>query len=155
MRSLDVIARGVVYLWQMFRQKLAAVTLVIAVIAVAACTGYKTSLPSNSALTGDWHGTTQDDLFGRGQLSFQLTQNGKNVIGKWSITFSAPQGNDAGNVSGTTSGTSVQMTFAPASPNPCMTNVTGSVMSGGDRMSGTYDNGNCPYQESGTFTASK
>jgi len=124
-------------------------------LVAAACGGNKTSIPENSGLTGDWHGTTQDSLFGSGQMSFRVTQNGSNISGEWSMTFPNPQNNDAGDVSGSTSGASVQMTFAPASPNPCTTYVTGSVTSGGDQMTGTYNNGNCPSQESGTFTASK
>ena len=143
-------------LMQMLCSRTAAATGVLAVlVTAAACGGNNSNAPPNNGLTGDWHGTIQDSLFGNGQVTFRLVQSGPNVAGKWSMTFSNPPNDDAGNVSGSTNGASVQMTFAPASPNPCMTLVTGSVTSGGDQMSGTYSNGNCPNQESGTFKVSK
>lgn len=144
-----------VYFRHMLAKQFPVAVVVFLALIAAACGGGKASVPSSSGLTGDWHGSTQDNLFGSGQLSFKVTQNSSNVTGKWSMTFPNPQNNDAGDVSGSTSGASVQMTFAPASPQPCTTYVTGSLSPGGDRMSGTYDNGNCPIQESGTFTASK
>ncbi|HYK53160.1 MAG TPA: hypothetical protein VEV38_06490 [Candidatus Eremiobacteraceae bacterium] len=141
---------------QMRQSKTVTAIVIFGVLLVAAaCGGNNSGAPASNGLTGNWHGTVQDSLFGTGQVSFQVTQTGSNVAGKWTMTFSNPPNDGAGDVSGSTSGASVQMTFAPASPNPCTTFVTGSVAAGGDQMSGTYNNGNCPNQESGTFTASK
>lgn len=131
------------------------VAILVVLLVAAACGGNASKMTTDQGVTGNWQGTVQDSLFGSGQMSFQVIQSGSSVAGKWSMTFSNPPNDGAGSVSGSTSGSSVQMTFAPASPNPCTTYVTGSVTSNGGQMTGTYNNGSCPNQETGTFSVSK
>jgi hypothetical protein len=126
-------------------------------LGIAACGGGANSnqvAPIN--LTGNWLGTTQDNLAGTGQLSFFLTQQGQSITGNWSVTYTnSPSFNDSGNVSGSVSGLTVQMTLAPASPNPCTTTATGTTNAMGSHANGSYDNGSCPNHDTGTFTVDK
>ena len=122
----------------------------------AACGGGGgSSSPAPASLSGDWAGTTQDSAAGAGSLAMQLAQAGQVVSGSWSVTYSNHNFNNGGDASGSVANSSVQMTFAPASPNPCMTQVTGSVTADARHMSGSYNNGNCPFKETGTFQATK
>ncbi len=130
--------------------------MVAAAALVAACGGGAgTANQASRSLAGNWSGTTQDSVAGAGALTFQLTQTGQAVAGSWKVTYSNHNFSDGGSVAGDVAKQVVQMTFAPASPNPCMTQVTGSVSSDDRHMSGSYNDGNCPFQETGTFQATK
>ena len=134
---------------------IAASSAIALVLAAAACSSGSASSPQSTSVAGDWRGTTQDSAAGTGQLAFTLDQKAQIVSGSWSVTYANHSFNDGGSVAGTASGPSVQMTFAPASPNPCMTQVSGTISADARRMTGSYNNGSCPFKETGTFSATK
>ena len=135
---------------------MALIATCVFTLVIAACGGGGSSARvSPTDVTGLWRGTTQDSIGGAGQLFYSITQQGAKLSGNWGVTYPNPILDNAGTVFGNISGATVQMTFAPASPDPCMTFATGTLNAAANQTSGTYNRGTCPNQQSGTFVVDK
>lgn len=117
--------------------------------------------------TGLWLGTVADSSNGSGVLRVQLEElvigNAQSLLnGTWTTAFSDPTKNGSGDVSGSVSGTAVQVTFRRAVPLSCanpgpVPAVYGSYFSlnlaiAGSTISGPYNFQTCTAPVTGALT---
>lgn len=102
--------------------------------------------------SGNYIGTAQDNTAGAGVFNATLVQTGTSLSGTWRITFPAAGQDNAGQLSGTASATSLSATLTPSDKTSCPFNLTASLS--GKTLAGTYASVSpCPAAVTGTFQA--
>jgi hypothetical protein len=110
-------------------------------------------------MTGNYRGTMQDSLVGRGTITVTIIQNGENLRGTWQSLFADPTNNNGGSLTGTIHRPSVphpniSLLLQPANPTTCPFQVTGTLITPVE-MTGTYVAVNCSRVETGTLDVTR
>ena len=149
-------------------------TALAAVLLLALLPGCSTTptapTPGAGPRSGVWVGTVADAANGSGALRVQLDElvigNAQSLLnGTWSTTFGDATKNGSGDVSGSVSGTAVQVTFMRSVPLTCVNPgpvpaVHGSYFSlnlaiAGSTISGPYNYQTCTAPVTGALTLTR
>ena len=117
----------------------AAVAACVLALCLVSCSGTSgPTAPTASApaplLSGTWDGYTEEltmPVLGRtiGTVRTTLSQNGTDLSGTWTVTYANPTMAGSGTLSGSVSGTSVNMMLSPSVPTGCSLRVTATLTS--------------------------
>lgn len=132
-------------------------TALLALLATTACGGGGGAAAATPSVNvaGNYTGPLSDNTVGPGSITLALSQSGSSLSGTFQDTFTnAPQGNNAGTVSGSISGSTIQLTATSSNPNACPFSVTATVGSSG-QIQGTYAAKRCSTADGGSFTVTQ
>lgn len=132
-----------------FRATSVATVLITGALLLSACNSTTSTPSAPTDVAGEYNGTVQDAVYGKGTVTGTLAQQGKNVTGTLTLTYGGTMID--GSVAWTlTSSNALSGTISTAAPS-CTYNVTASYNTSTNQIPGSYT-AMSGCSGSGTFT---